>query len=45
VSTKSKILIVEDNASVRDALSDYLEAQGFEVAADDYITLLRIRPD
>lgn len=31
MTAKSKILIVEDNVSVLDALSDYLRAQGFEV--------------
>lgn len=33
MQSKSKILIVEDNASVRDALSEYLLAQGFDVVA------------
>ena len=31
MSTRQKILVVEDNMSVREALSDYLRAQGFEV--------------
>lgn len=31
MQARSKILIVEDNASVRDALSDYLTTQGFEI--------------
>lgn len=45
MTTKSKILIVEDNASVLDALSEYLRAQGFEVYAafgqTDGLELLR----
>lgn len=50
MQSKSKILVVEDNASVRDALSDYLKAQGFGVVTavgqTDALTTLRTKsPD
>lgn len=50
MQSKSKILVVEDNASVRDALSDYLKAQGFAVVTavgqSDALAVLRTKsPD